>query len=343
MATRGRPQKPWQNQLPPGLFDDTAFCTLDPLQRLLLLALIARADRHGRGSAKASVLRVAAFDGLPVGDDQVEAMLQGLVSLMAGSVYELTVYTVDRNDYYAFLRWHEFQNIDYVPKTSRFPAPPDYPDPEPPTPPRGHPDGSADLPTETGAPATVPTRGETPAAEQRDQGPAADPQESADLSAVERARRSPEYREYEATCRDGELDRWLAPLAFEQLFGELVRRGIDDWTVLIEVAREAARSAGGARAPNVRYGVRIIQELPPGIKTREQARAHFERPRDKPTQASGGTERPTRSSNVILKRGPKPPGYYDDVFKRFDDDDQPEGSHDGGLYAGEDARGGAAS
>lgn len=330
MAGRGRPPKEWQNQLPASLFEDTGFCSLNALQRLLLVALIARADRHGRGPARPSLLRVAAFDGLTVTDDQVETMLEELVRLMAGSQYELTVYTVDRNDYYAFRRWHEFQNVGYVPKTSRYPAPPDEPDapePEPPTSPHGTPDGSADLPTETGAPATVPTRGETPAEEPRAEEPV-NPQESADLSAVQRARRSREYREYEEVCTAGDLERWLAPLSFEQLFGELVRKGIEDWTVLIEVAKEAARSAGGGKAPNVRYGLRIIQSLPAHVRTREDARAWFERPRDRPARASGEAERP-RGSNVILKRERKPDEYYEAVFKRYDNDTPPESSRDG--------------
>lgn len=325
MAGRGRPPKEWQNQLPASLFDDTAFCTLGPLQRLLLLALIARADRHGRGMARPSMLRVAAFDGLPnVTDDQVSMMLEELVDLMAGSQFELMVYVVDRNPYYAFPRWLQWQNMDYVPKTSRYPAPPENPDSTPPTPPRGQPDGSADLPTDTAsAPATVPTRGETPAKEPRAEGPG-EPQESADLSAVQRARRSREYREYEEVCTAGDLERWLTPLAFEQLVGELVRRGIPDWTVLIEVAKEAARSAGG-RPPNVRYGIRIIQQLPAHVRTREDARAWFERPRDRPARASGEAERP-RGSNVILKRERKPDEYYEAVFKRYDNDTPPESS-----------------
>ena len=319
MATRGRPQKPWQNQIPVALFEDTAFCTLGPLHRLLLLAMVARADRHGRGVARPSMLRVAAFDGLPgVTDDQVSTMLRELVDLMAGSLFELTVYVVDRNPYYAFRRWLDWQNIDYLPKYSQYPAPPDSedsPDPEPPTSPSGQPDGSADLPPETAsAPATVPTRGETPAEEPRAEEPV-QPQESADLSAVQRARRSREYREYEEVCTAGDLERWLAPLSFEQLFGELVRKGIEDWTVLIEVAKEAARSAGGGKAPNVRYGLRIIQSLPAHVRTREDARAWFERPRDKPTRASGKAERPT-GSNVILKREKKPDVYYEIALKR---------------------------
>jgi len=317
MAGRGRPPKEWQNQLPASLFEDTGFCSLNALQRLLLVALIARADRHGRGSAKASILRVAAFDGLPVTEDQVEAMLQELALLMHGSQYELRVYVVDRNPYYCFTRWQEWQNIAYTPKTSRYPPPPETeesPEPDSPTQPEAQPDGSADLPTETGAPATVPTRGETPAEEARAES-LAPPQESADLSAVQRARRSREYREYEEICRDGELDRWLAPLAFEQLFGELVRKGIEDWTVLHEVAREAVRSAGG-RPPNVRYGVEIIRNLPPTVRTREQARAWFERPRDKPAKASGEAERPRTKSNVILKREKKPEVYNAIALKR---------------------------
>lgn len=314
MATRGRPQKEWQNQLPASLFEDTAFCTLGPLQRLLLVALIARADRHGRGSAKASLLCAAVFDGLRVTADQVETMLHELVDLMRGSQYELAVYTVDRNDYYAFRRWHEFQNIDYVPKTSRYPAPPDcHGNDGPPTPPEGGlPDGSADLPTETGeASATVPTCGEEPVGPEGEA--AGETQGSADLPAIERARRSPEYREYEEVCRDGELDRWLAPLAFEQLFAACLERGIE-WTVLIEVAREAASAASG-KTPNVRYGVQIVRSLPADVKTREQACEYFSRPRPKPDRPGG--DKP-RGSNVILHRGKE----YDDskIFKRFDDE-----------------------
>jgi len=315
MMARGRPQKEWQNQLPSALFDDTAYCMLGPLHRLLLLAMIAKADRLGRGPAKASLLRVAAFDGLPVTDSQVEAMLRDLVRLMAGSQYELMVYVVDRNPYYCFTRWLEWQNMDYVPKTSRYPAPPGAEDPEdpaPPTPPPSQPDGSADLPPETDASTAVPTCGEAPAGEP-DGDKANQPQESADLSAVDRARRSPEYREYEEVCRDGELDRWLAPLAFDQLFAELVRKGIRDWTVLIEVAKEAARSAGG-RPPNVRYGVRIIQELPAHVQTREQARAWFERPRDKPGPRG---QQSKLSSNVLLRREKTDDSHYEYLYASF--------------------------
>jgi len=314
MAGRGRPPKEWQNQLPAALFEDTGFCSLNALQRLLLIALIARADRHGRGPARPSLLRVAAFDGLPVTDDQVKAMLQDLVRLMAGSQYEIRVYVVDRNPYYCFPRWFEWQNMDYVPKTSRYPAPPgseDSGDSTPPTPP-SHLDGSADLPPETDASTAVPTCGEAPVGEPEGD-KANQPQESADLSAVDRARRSPEYREYEEVCRDGELDRWLAPLAFDQLFAELVRKGIRDWTVLIEVAKEAARSAGG-RPPNVRYGVRIIQELPAHVQTREQARAWFERPRDKPGPRG---QQSKLSSNVLLRREKTDDSHYEYLYASF--------------------------
>ena len=110
------------------------------------------------------------------------------------------------------------------------------------------------------------------------------------------------------------LFRSLAPLAFDQLFGELVRKGIRDWTVLIEVAREAARSAGG-RPPNVRYGIRIIQELPEHVQTREQARAWFERPRDKPQPQERG--QPKVSSNVRLRRRDPDDEYYKELYERW--------------------------
>lgn len=320
MAGRGRPPVQFQNQLPASLFTDAAFRTLNAYQRLLLIYMIARADRVGRGLASARHLWADAFEGLDdVTVDQTEAWLTDLPRLMAGSKFEVRFYTVDRNRYYAFPRWQKFQNVRYEVKTSLYPDPPDIdppssPDPEPPTSPGAPPDGSADLPTETGAPATVPTRGETPAEEPRAEEPV-NPQESADLSAVQRARRSREYREYEEVCTAGDLERWLAPLSFEQLFGELVRKGIEDWTVLIEVAKEAARSAGGGKAPNVRYGLRIIQSLPAHVRTREDARAWFERPRDRPARASGEAERPT-GSNVILKREKKPDVYYEIALKR---------------------------
>jgi len=313
---RGRPPVEFQNQIPAVLFKDAGFKTLNAHQRLLLIAMIATADRMGRGLASASHLWADAFVGLGVTVEQTEKMIQELPRLMAGSKFELRLYTVDRNQYYYFPRWREFQK-GYEVKTSRYPDPPDAEasesgtGAEPPTQPEAQPDGSADLPPDSGA-ATVPTRGETPAEEPRAEGPD-HPHESADLSAVDRARRSPEYREYEEVCRDGELDRWLAPLAFDQLFGELVRKGIRDWTVLIEVAREAARSAGG-RPPNVRYGIRIIQELPEHVQTREQARAWFERPRDKPGPRG---QQSKLSSNVLLRREKKDDSHYEYLYASF--------------------------
>jgi hypothetical protein len=114
----------WQNQIPPALLDDVAFCALNPIERLLFLTMIIKADRYGRGVARTAMLRVAAFDGLGVTDDQTEAMIQDLPGLTDGSQFELVVYEVDGGRFYAFRRWFEWQNTDYLPRESRYTAPP---------------------------------------------------------------------------------------------------------------------------------------------------------------------------------------------------------------------------
>lgn len=321
-STRGRPAGAWQNQLPPDLFESAVYCSLGALQRLLLLALIARADRYGRGHARPSHLRVAALDGLLVTDEETERLLAGLDDLVRGSKFEIRLYSMDRERFFCFPRWLEWQAIDYLPKTSRFPPPPT--DDEPPSVPPGHdPDGSADLPTGGGGATGMPTPGAAPAQtageseEQRQEPP--EPQGGANLPAITVARRSREYREYEEACRDAELDRWLTPMAFETLFLACLETG-REWQVIIEAVRETGRGAAGGRAPSPRYGAKIIREMPKGVNTRAQAAFYFEHQNQR--KPPDGQQAPRgRQSNVILKRGEaKDESYYDHIYRKFGDE-----------------------
>lgn len=337
--SRGRPPKEagWQNQIPPDLFDSAVYYSLGPLHRILLPAMIAKADRHGRGLALPSKLRSVAFDGLPVTDEQTGQVFAELEGLLEGSLYEIRRYEVDRNPYWCFTRWLEWQNIEYLPQTSRFPAPPDDGSEPPSTPPR--PDGSADLPpgpgrqaagvpttgaAPAGEAATVPTVGADPQGEEQQAGadPAAVARER--KAAIEQARRSPEYREYEEACREAELDRWLTPMAFETLFAACLETK-RDWRVAIEVVRETGRGAAGGRAPSPRYGAKIIRELPQQIRTRGEAKAHLEDPNRKPSGTGNGPpqSRAKPRSNVFLDRPKKDEGYYDHIYKKFGDDKPP--------------------
>ncbi|MFZ5815348.1 MAG: hypothetical protein ACOY93_08590 [Bacillota bacterium] len=322
---RGRPLAPWQNQIPAALFDDATVCTLTAMQRLLLVALIARADRLGRGMARPSKLREGAFDGLEISDLETAQMFHGLVDQLRGSRFELVTYEVDRNPYYAFPRWLEWQNMEYVPKTSQYPPPPGSgTEEDPPTSPPESSHGSADLPAGTvGATvAGVPTSGTTasPGANRAEPGQTARQHGSADLPAIEAARRSPEYREYEEACRNAELDRWLSHTAFETLFAACLETG-REWQVVIEAVNETGRGASGGKPPSPRYGARIIRELPPDIRTRDQARAYLEDPNRKRATAGGGTG--GNRSNVILRRDQPDEGEYDYIYNKFRDGPKP--------------------
>ena len=342
---RGRPPRDhgWQNQIPPDLFDSAVYLSLSALQRLLLVTMIAKADRHGRGLAIPSKLRSAAFDGLPVSDEEAARLVDELPDLLRGSVYEIRCYEVDRNPYWCFTRWLEWQNIDYLPQTSRFPTPPDDDSEPPSTPPK--PDGSADLPpARSSSAAGVPTSGAKDATgEAQEQGGAtqegADPSATAQTrqAAIEQARRSPEYREFEEVCREAHLDTWITFTSFELLYCEAITKR-RDWRILIEVAKEAIRSASG-KPPNVNYGLRILREMPPAIKTRERAEEHFAEERERRARARGGDSQPgsaggkagrAKRSNVILRRDPEERKQveddprYDHIYKRFDDKPPPE-------------------
>lgn len=325
-TTRGRPPKEgWQNQIPPDLFDSAVYLNLSALQRLLLVTMIAKADRHGRGLAIPSKLRVAAFDGLSVSDEETAKLLGQLPNLLEGSAYEVYLYEVDRNPYWCFTRWFEWQTMTYLPQKSRFPPPPD--DSEPPSTPPGS-DGSADLPPVPGKAATVPTGGAAPAQGAQEQGnpeqDGADPSATAKTrrAAIEQARHSPEYREYEEACREAVLDRWLTPLAFETLFTVCLETK-RDWQVVIEAVKETGRGAAGEKPPSPRYGAKIIRELPPHIRTRAEAKAHLEDPKRKPVTPANGQPRgrPKAKSNVFLGREPKDESYYDHIYKKFDGPD----------------------
>lgn len=122
---RGRPLKTWHHRLPiQDVIEDTHFCMLHAMQRLLLLVLMGCADHHGRGRARPSTLRVMAFDGLLVTEDDVARWLQEMTRIMRGSRYELVLYEVDGQQYYAFPRWFEFVDAEFVPRASKYPPPP---------------------------------------------------------------------------------------------------------------------------------------------------------------------------------------------------------------------------
>lgn len=125
ISPRLRPPKEWHHRLPiPDLIEDTHFCMLHAMQRLLLLVLMGCADHHGRGRARPSTLRVMAFDGLLVTEDDVARWLQEMTRIMRGSRYELVLYEVDGQQYYAFPRWFEFVDAEFVPRASKYPPPP---------------------------------------------------------------------------------------------------------------------------------------------------------------------------------------------------------------------------
>jgi hypothetical protein len=286
MARTGRPPSSagWQNQIPGDIFSDEAVSDLEAEARLLLVGMISQADRAGRGSAKPDELRVKCLRRLPVEDAQVLTMLAEMVKGLLGTKYEFFTYSVDRNPYYVFTRWAEWQPGATV--TSKFPDPPIL--------------GELPVMDPPGARAAVSRQDltdETPEGLGQVDGSAA-PRwalEQPQLGTSETHEEptiwnSAEYREYTEICEDAQLP-WTNLTAFTQLHNAVKNVAGRQWQILIPVAQEAILNMKD-KPPAVRYGLAIIKGLPTNLKTRAQVEEHFRQQREGAPPA-GARDQPT--------------------------------------------------
>lgn len=239
-------------------------------------------------------------------------------------------YAVGGREYVEILDYDQGVSASWLPKRGGpdYPDPPDRPDlaaaertryqskrSSKQTTEKEPPRGNADLPagTATGMPTLGAERGAVPAGSSSEatgmptpgasQG--AVPGRAATADANAPVRQTAEYREYEQVCRDNGMEQWTRETPFMQLYRAAISKDGRSWAILVEVAREAALSA--SRTPGPKYGLEIIQNLPPDVLTRAQVRAHFETARQggrQPPagQASPEPESPDEEDNSIATR-----------------------------------------
>lgn len=103
----------------PTFWDDPALGKLGDGERLLYIACFSLADDEGRLIGDPAWLRSRVFGFRSVSETKVRQMRTTLTQKCSS----FCVYTVDGDDYIAFLNWRDFQKPKY-PKDSLLPAPP---------------------------------------------------------------------------------------------------------------------------------------------------------------------------------------------------------------------------
>lgn len=103
----------------PTFWDDPALGKLGDGERLLYIACFSLADDDGRLIGDPAWLRARVFGFRSVSEAKVLQMRTALSQRCSS----FCVYTVDGDDYIAFLNWSDFQKPKY-PKASLLPAPP---------------------------------------------------------------------------------------------------------------------------------------------------------------------------------------------------------------------------